>query len=1231
MNFYLSNLQTKEDLLEIVCRRWGFEYSNLSIPFTISTQSVIQSEIIGKFYNFFVFYFVLNDPLSSSFYSIERFLLSQERGIVSQIPEEYRRTSIFIFSNQNGEFWHFVVAEGSGKKIKLKRFAITPENRNKLRTACEQLDYFKINPSEDKSTESIVRKKEIAFSVEEVTDKFFKEYRKIFDWVKNYLQGKYNNIPNSQEKAHRYTHLLFNRLMFLYFVQKRGCFGNDKEFLSHFWNAYRDNFEGKNLFHQDWLNVLFFESLNGKFYAKEYFKLGNSYPDFNSILSQTPFLNGGLFKEDSELDFLGYQIPDSYFIEIFNFLESYNFTVEENTPFEQEIAINPEILGFIYEMLVNVSEKRDERHQLGIFYTPKVEIEFMIRNSLVEYLFNKTKIDKKILYEFIFAEKGEQKIPQFNESEREKLLKELDEITILDPACGSGHFLVVALDILFELKEILYQRAGKTYDRFEEKKKIIEKSIFGVDVKGWAVEIAKLRLWLNLFLEASEQQLKNRFEPLLPSLSFKLRVGDSLVQSIGDLIPLREFKVPDRSITNRIKELRNHKVLVYQNRYDTKKVLEEEKNLIKEIITCKKYKLSQEIQNLNIEIKNLKEEKFPEEQKLWDLPSEKKTDILEEIINKKNEEIQRRQNELKELENFNIFFERTVQDKKEPPLIWDIGFAEVFEEKDGFDIVIANPPYVRQELISDPTKPENQSIEEKREYKEKLLKQIQLDWNDEKGDLIKLDKKCDLYVYFYLKGLKLLNSDGVMCFISSNSWLDVDFGKGLQEVLLKRVPIVAIYDNQAKRSFKHADINTIIILLKAPFEKNWQNNLKENIVKFVVFKKPFEEIIFSETFLEIENTKGREEKEGLKIFPIKQIELWKDGAEIPKKEGEALEEKFDEKSIYIGNKWGGKYLRAPEIYWKILEKGKDKLVKLGDIAEVKFGIKTGANEFFYLEPTGKPAPKGLLHVKNSAGWEGYIEEEFLKPVIKSPRELKTIIVKEEDLRYKVFMCHKSKEELKGTYALEYIDWGEKQGYQKRPSCKGRERWWDLGEWEISKNILPMFEDKRVYCFYNDCNAYIDAALYWVYTKTNEINLNILLNSSLLKLWKELLCRPPEGLGVMQMKVYHYHEMPIPIEFLNFDFTSELLEFYKSFIDRKILSIFEELGFKKCEQRNFNHPEHPYEYVKPEEVSFDRIIPDRRELDKIVFEALGLTEEEQLEVYRAVLELVKNRLLKARSV
>jgi len=401
----------------------------------------------------------------------------------------------------------------------------------------------------------------------------------------------------------------------------------------------------------------------------------------------------------------------------------------------------------------------------------------------------------------------------------------------------------------------------------------------------------------------------------------------------------------------------------------------------------------------------------------------------------------------------------------------------------------------------------------------------------------------------------------------------------------------------------------------------------EDLVKFIVFKKPFDEILNSEILKIVRQTNDKVINEDFRVIPKTRRELWIEGIDS---EGDERKEKNSWKYYdYIGDKWGGKYLRAPEIFFKILEKGKGKFVKLGDIADIKRGFTTGANEFFYLEPIEKSSNE-LLYVKNSAGWEGYIEEEFLKPVIKSPKELKTILVKEEYLKYRVFMCHKSKDELKGTYALEYIEWGERQGYHKRPTCVSRQRWWDLGEWRVSKNILPMFEDKRVYCFYNDCDAYIDASLYWVYTKVDETTLNILLNSSILKLWKELLCRPPEGLGVIQMKVYHYNEMPVPEKFLNVDINPETLRVYHKFINREILSIFEELGFQKCNKKKCNHPEHPYEHVKPEEVSFDRIMPDRRELDKIIFQTLNLTEEEQLEVYKAVIELVKNRLLKAKS-
>ncbi len=130
--------------------------------------------------------------------------------------------------------------------------------------------------------------------------------------------------------------------------------------------------------------------LNSLGYTKDRQYLG----EFNRILKDAPYLNGGLF-ERNELDKVGWQIPDELFEDIFEFFESYNFTITEYTPLDIEIAIDPEMLGNIYEHMVNIEEFEEEGKKAGVFYTPKTEIEFMIRRSLVEFLFNKTKNFKR--------------------------------------------------------------------------------------------------------------------------------------------------------------------------------------------------------------------------------------------------------------------------------------------------------------------------------------------------------------------------------------------------------------------------------------------------------------------------------------------------------------------------------------------------------------------------------------------------------------------------------------------------------------------------------------------------------------------------------------------------------------------------------------------------------------------------------------------------------------------
>jgi len=521
-----------------------------------------------------------------------------------------------------------------------------------------------------------------------------------------------------------------------------------------------------------------------------------------------------------------------------------------------------------------------------------------------------------------------------------------------------------------------------------------------------------------------------------------------------------------------------------------------------------------------------------------------------------------------------------------------------------FDAIVGNPPYTRQEEISE--------ISGDEAYKGSLIDKA-LRYGNNK--IANISKRAGIYAYFFIHGTKFLKDEGRFGFIVSNAWLDVEYGAGLQEFFLKNYKIVAIIESKVERWFKDADINTVIIILEKCKEKEKRDN---NIVRFVYLLKPLRDFIpAAQTIWEkqIERKQAIEkliktilahnelyQNDELHIFSKKQSELWEEGFNY-------------EVQKYIGSKWG-KYIRAPEIFFKILEKGKGKLVPLKKVANVRFGIKTGANEFFYLTEEEikrrKIEKEFWMHKDEKGNW-------IPNYLIKSPRECKSIIVKPEDLKYRVLMIHNDRKDLTGTNVLKYIKEGERKGFHKRPTCASRGKWYDLGEWKISKNILAMFERERKYCFWNNPLAYIDAALYWVYliNKEDEKALLGVLNSTLFSLWKETVARSPEGGGggPIQMKVYDYGNMLIP--------SLEKLKPMRGNI---------EIALDKLEEREIGTIFYELNANSPKEISLDKIKPDRRALDQIIMgEILGLTEEEQLEVYRAVIDLVKSRIEKAKSV
>ena len=1149
------------------------------------------------------------------------------KAVSKSLLDNYIR-ALLIFTN-DWQTYYFTLPqyEKHEGKRKLKLSTLIVDTKQIYRTDLEVIST--LNITKEETYRDIWRNCwQQAFNKERVNDEFYEDFKKVFFELRSLVVNQIKDV----KLAHEFSQQTLNRLIFLYFIAKKEWLVSDKKFISNFYTKYKiERNKGsspKDSFYENWLKILFFEVFNKSFPS---LGIARYIPaDLKNNLIMFPYLNGGLFNEE-DFDKVGVNIPDSTFNNIFAFLDKYNFTIKEDSPLDVEVAVDPQMLGYLYESFANIAEEIYERNDLGVFYTHVSEVDFMVGRSLVEYFANHlAKIPKDLIYKFVFDEDKKGAIEYLTKHNLWGDLEFLiEDVKIVDPACGSGAFLLGCLKVLVELTQITDKHLDRERKDFDIKKDIIGKNFFGVDVMKWALHCAELRLWLSMIVEADLPE-ERRKEPLLPNFNLRLRVGDSLVQKIGDInLNLKSLNI-SREVKRKLNYLKQEKQKFYSNDpsrkfKDCESIKNEETRIFQEI-------LKEEIINKNKETQVLNNQLYKINQ-LNIFGETSKDKIKKENV----------KNEMKFLEEKRELLEKVYEELKPKGkqfVIWEIDFADVFEEKGGFDVVVGNPPYIRTGGISPPFKPKNKtSKNEIQKYKDDLIENIKIKY----PFIEKFDKNCDYYIYFYFHGLSLLNPKGTFCFITSNSWLDVGYGKILQEFLIKYVPIKAIYDNQVKRSFAHASINTVIVFFGAPLIKNNKNpnpTCLDNIAKFIMLKKPYEEVISSNNLIVIDRFNPDEQSvfgniyktDQFRIYGIKQRDLLEEGLEVKQNKNEIFEDKLS--GEYIGSKWGGKYLRAPDIYFTILKKGKGKLVRLGDIAEVRRGFTTGANEFFYIEDVTdkiqisqiKPKIKNIgnfsnieeikkvglriiYNKKDDAYW--LIEKEFLRPIIKTSRECKSIIVELKNMKYKVIVCRKSKNELNRSKLLDYIKWGEMQGYSKRPTCANRKYWWNLGE----KIGAPIIVTEKIGERYITClnpNKFLEnKLLYGVIPKT-EINYNkivFLLNSIVCRLFLEILSRQLTGAqAIADIDVNVWKDILI----LNTN-----IKDVKNNLDERITySIFQELRFD---------PTKPIREQQPNP------LPDRKALDDVVFDALDLTDEERKEVYWATAELVKNRLDKARSV
>ena len=654
-----------------------------------------------------------------------------------------------------------------GELIKIetapKRYTFLLGENEPCRTASERL--FELI-SKKKATSIKLADVIDAFSVERLNKEFFAGYKAQYN---KFLQQLSDNKQNRD-----YVKKLLGRLVFLQFLQKKGWMGvpasrsdwegGDKNYLSHLIERY----EGNDRLLSDVLEYLFFNTLNEK-------REGDIADARLGENIKIPYLNGGLFEKDS-IDKLDIDFPYSYFKDLMEFFSMYNFTIDENDPDDSEVGIDPEMLGHIFENLL------EDNKDKGAFYTPKEIVQYMCRQSIIQYL--KT------------HEPGEQYVEPIEElinngitmpilqtqSIASRFMQLLKNVKVCDPAIGSGAFPMGILYVLYHAIHHLqsYAEPHGNFDSTKTKRDIIQNNIFGVDIEQGAVDIARLRFWLALVVDADEPQP-------LPNLDYKITCGNSQICRYSLNTPISDVFVEYNRLgkekakkENRLWNdftLENYKNLVvgYTEEHYDKTGLRAK---INEIKNCFKTTLAKG----DIKKRQLAEKKVYdyEAMPLFGEPLAKEDPIG----------YSRAKNELKKL----IEKEKEILSNKkyENSFEWRFEYPQLLDENGdfmGFDIIIANPPYIKEGRMS------------------KTFFEPYKDSPYYKG-------KMDIWYLFACNGLDLLKSNGVLCFIATNNWITSFGASKLRDKIIKETRICNIVDFGAVMMFESASIQTMIMMFQ---------------------------------------------------------------------------------------------------------------------------------------------------------------------------------------------------------------------------------------------------------------------------------------------------------------------------------------------------------------------------------------------------------------------------------
>lgn len=703
------------------------------------------------------------------------------------LADHWIHRALVIFKNKDSENYRFsylTISLDQNDKNKIvkkysnaRRYSFYLGANAKIRTPEQQLS----KKGKIKDAEDLLNR----FSVEVVNKQFYLEVAKFFDEL---VFGKDQNLtlPGiSQDDANTrksFAVRLIGRIMFCWFLkQKKSDNGQliSDELLSS--KIVYDNY------YHNTLEPLFFGVLNTAIDSRDI---------RSDLFDKVPYLNGGLFSPQDddyyELDRGTFaskhintlKIKDNWFKNFFGLLETYNFTIDENTVFDQELSVDPEMLGRIFENLlaeINPGTGSSERKRTGSFYTPRQIVEYMVDQSIIEYLKTKTKIDDKKLSALASYDLTDDAEYPLEDNEKQEIINAIESLKILDPACGSGAYPIGALQkIVYILQQIdpdcklwleqklkyvpeLYKQKiieevkSNPFD-YTRKLDVIKNSIFGVDIQPIAVDVSRLRCFLTLVVESEIDDAKpNRGIEPLPNLDFKFVCANTLIG-----LPKSENA----------------------GLFDDHSGIAELSKIMSDYFSC------------NNQRKNEIKIKF--------------INVQKEILEKTVSAFGKNTGELTlKLTTWNPF-SNTSNSWLDPE--WMFGL----EEK--FDVVIGNPPYIK-------------------EYTNKRV-------FDGLRDSPYYQGKTDLWSMFTAISIDYLKNNGTLSFIGPNNWATNSGSSIIRNKIIKETQIVDYIDFGDFKVFEQAGIQTMILILNKtkPQEKYSVDYLK------IVDKNESAEVIYEKIF-----------------------------------------------------------------------------------------------------------------------------------------------------------------------------------------------------------------------------------------------------------------------------------------------------------------------------------------------------------------------------------------------